>query len=112
MVLFILFDISVARLLRLLTCYNSNTLVAIGERYGFRLWDTPYGYEYLTGGAGVILSAPLVHEMVKSGRCNCPSPTTPDDMYLFGICLTRVGAQLIHSPMFHQVCYVEICKHL
>ncbi|CAK9820506.1 B3glct [Anthophora plagiata] len=93
---------SVARLLRLLTCYNSNTLLAIGERYGFYLWNNPYGYEYLTGGAGVVLSAPLVHEMIKPGRCDCPSSTTPDDMYLFGICLARIGAQLVHSPMFHQ----------
>ncbi|CAK9795855.1 B3glct [Anthophora quadrimaculata] len=93
---------SVARLLRLLTCYNSNILLAIGERYGFYLWNNPYGYEYLTGGAGVVLSTPLVHEMIKPGRCDCPSSTTPDDMYLFGICLARIGAQLIHSPMFHQ----------
>ncbi|CAK9829859.1 B3glct [Anthophora retusa] len=93
---------SVARLLRLLTCYNSNTLLAIGERYGFYLWNNPYGYEYLTGGAGVVLSTPLVHEMIKPGRCDCPSSTTPDDMYLFGICLARIGAQLVHSPMFHQ----------
>ncbi|XP_017760459.1 PREDICTED: beta-1,3-glucosyltransferase [Eufriesea mexicana] len=92
---------SVARLLHLLTCYNSNNPLAIGERYGFQLWDN-YGYEYLTGGAGVALSAPLVHEMIKSGRCNCPSSTTPDDMYLFGICLAHVGVQPIHSPMFHQ----------
>ncbi|KOC58905.1 Beta-1,3-glucosyltransferase [Habropoda laboriosa] len=93
---------SVARLLRLLTCYNSNIPLAIGERYGFQLWNNIYGYEYLTGGAGVVLSAPLVHEMVKSGKCDCPSSSTPDDMYLFGICLARIGVQLVHSPMFHQ----------
>ncbi|XP_026670627.1 beta-1,3-glucosyltransferase, partial [Ceratina calcarata] len=93
---------SVSRLLRVLTCYNPNIPVAIGERYGFRVWDSYYGYDYLTGGAGVVLSAPLVHEMVKPGRCDCPSSTTPDDMYLFGICLARIGIQPIHSPLFHQ----------
>ncbi|XP_034189037.1 beta-1,3-glucosyltransferase [Osmia lignaria lignaria] len=93
---------SVARLLRLLTCYNSNTPIAIGERYGFRIWDSFYGYDYLTGGAGVVLSAPLVHEMIQSGKCRCPSATTPDDMYLFGICLAQIGANPIHSSLFHQ----------
>ncbi|XP_006620379.2 beta-1,3-glucosyltransferase [Apis dorsata] len=93
---------SVARLIRLLTCYNPNIPLAIGERYGFQLWNSFHGYEYLTGGAGVALSAPLVHEMIKLGKCDCPSPTTPDDMYLFGICLAQVGIQPIHSSMFHQ----------
>ncbi|XP_033199394.1 beta-1,3-glucosyltransferase [Bombus vancouverensis nearcticus] len=93
---------SVARLLRLLTCYNPNTPVAIGERYGFQLWDSDYGYEYLTGGAGVALSASLVHEIIELGKCECPSSTTPDDMYLFGICLSRIRVQPVHSSMFHQ----------
>lgn len=99
-------DISVARLLRLLTCYNPKAPLAIGERYGYRLWDNVHGYEYLTGGAGIAVSAPLVHEMVQSDRCDCPSPTHPDDMYLFGICLARIGVQPVHSPLFHQVCNV------
>lgn len=90
------------RLIRFLTCYNPNIPLAIGERYGFQLWNSFHGYEYLTGGAGVALSAPLVHEMIKLGKCDCPSPTTPDDMYLFGICLARIGIQPIHSSMFHQ----------
>ncbi|XP_078038981.1 beta-1,3-glucosyltransferase [Augochlora pura] len=93
---------SVARLMGLLTCYNPKSLVAIGERYGFRLWDNLYGYEYLTGGAGLVLSKSLVHEMIKPGRCDCPLPTTPDDMYLFGVCLARIGIQPVHSPLFHQ----------
>ena len=93
---------SVARLLRLLTCYNPKAPLAIGERYGYRLWDNVYGYEYLTGGAGIAVSAPLVHEMVQSDRCECPSPTHPDDMYLFGVCLARIGVQPVHSPLFHQ----------
>ncbi|XP_054003980.1 beta-1,3-glucosyltransferase [Hylaeus anthracinus] len=93
---------SVARLLRLLTCYNPKTAIGIGERYGFRSWDKLSGYEYLTGGAGLALSKPLVHEMIQPGRCNCPTPTTPDDMYLFGICLARIGVQPVHSQLFHQ----------
>lgn len=95
-------------MLRLLTCYNSKSPVAIGERYGFQLWDSAYGYEYLTGGAGVALSAPLVHKMIEPGKCNCPSSTTPDDMYLFGICLARMKVQVVHSPMLHQVCFTKL----
>lgn len=94
---------SVARLLYLLTCYNPKRLIAIGERYGFRMSDRDYGYEYLTGGAGIVLSAPLVREMLRPGVCNCPSATTPDDMYLFGRCLSQLGVQPVHSLMFHQV---------
>lgn len=98
---------SIARLLRLLTCYNPRNPIAIGERYGFRVWDSERGYEYLTGGAGVVLSASLVHQMVKPGICDCPSPTTPDDMYLFGICLSRIGVEPVHSSMFHQARSVD-----
>ncbi|XP_029165857.1 beta-1,3-glucosyltransferase isoform X2 [Nylanderia fulva] len=93
---------SVARLLGLLTCYNPEHLIAIGERYGFRMWDSHHGYQYLTGGAGIVLSAPLVREIIKPGVCECPSATTPDDMYLFGFCLSRLGVELVHSSMFHQ----------
>ncbi|KYM88213.1 Beta-1,3-glucosyltransferase [Atta colombica] len=93
---------SVVRLLNLLTCYNPKHLVAIGERYGFRIWDRHHGYQYLTGGAGVVLSAPLVHLIIEPGVCTCPSATTPDDMHLFGLCLLRLRVEGVHSPMFHQ----------
>jgi len=106
----------VVRLLNLLTCYNPKDSVAIGERYGFRMWDSRQGYQYLTGGAGVVLSAPLVHMMVD-GACTCPSATAPDDMYLFGLCLLRLGVEGVHSLMFHQVCaiiflviYIEVIE--
>ncbi|KAK0079869.1 hypothetical protein PV325_000715 [Microctonus aethiopoides] len=92
---------SIARLTRLLTCYNPNNPVALGERYGFRVIHND-GYEYLTGGAGLVLSAPLVHRIVKSAACKCPRSTTPDDMFIFGICLNKVGVRPTHSPLFHQ----------
>lgn len=104
--MFVGFCYSVARLLRLLTCYNPNNPIAIGERYGFRTWNNNHGYNYLTGGGGVVLSAPLVHRIIEPGICSCPSATTPDDMYLFGACLLRLGyihSQPVHSPLFHQV---------
>lgn len=92
-----------ARLMRLLTCYYPKNQIAIGERYGYRVWDSSSGYDYLTGGAGIALSAPLVYQMIDSDVCKCPSPNTPDDMFLFGICLRRLNVQLTHSSLFHQV---------
>ncbi|KAK2586247.1 hypothetical protein KPH14_001503 [Odynerus spinipes] len=93
---------SVARLMRLLTCYYPKNQIAIGERYGYRVWDSSYGYEYLTGGAGVALSAPLVYHIIENDVCKCPSSSTPDDMFLFGMCLRRLHLQLTHSSLFHQ----------
>lgn len=89
------------RLTRLLTCYNPNNPNAIGERYGYRVIKA-IGYEYLTGGAGLALSASLVRRIVETPACKCPTATTPDDMFLFGICLNRVGVRPTHSPLFHQ----------
>ncbi|XP_012272775.1 beta-1,3-glucosyltransferase [Orussus abietinus] len=96
---------SFSRLLRLLTCYNPSEAIALGERYGFRVWNNNYltgGYDYLTGGAGLALSATLVQRLVQPQICDCPSPSTPDDMYLFGACFPRVGVLPTHSPLFHQ----------
>ncbi|XP_012256346.2 beta-1,3-glucosyltransferase [Athalia rosae] len=93
--------LSLGRLLRLLTCYNPAESVALGERYGFRLWEGD-GYNYLTGGAGLVLSTRLVSKLIEPGFCSCPSASTPDDMFLFGVCLKRAGVQPTHLPFFHQ----------
>ncbi|KAK0094051.1 hypothetical protein PV326_011937 [Microctonus aethiopoides] len=62
-----------------------------------------YGlFSNVEGGAGLVLSAPLVHRIVKSAACKCPRSTTPDDMFIFGICLNKVGVRPTHSPLFHQ----------
>lgn len=74
------------------------------------MWDNHHGYQYLTGGAGVVLSAPLVHQMLEHGVCDCPSANTSDDMYLFGVCLSQIGIEPVHSSMFHQVYMYIIIK--
>lgn len=96
---------SMGRLTRLLTCYNPANPVALGERYGFRVRqrNANAGYDFLTGGAGVVFSRPLVEEIVDSEWCDCPASTAPDDMYLFGFCLKMIGTPVTHSPLFHQV---------
>lgn len=92
---------STYRLQKLLGCYKSSDAIAIGERYGFKvLFD--YGYNYLTGGGGVVLSKEAVMRFSEGG-CKCPSHSTPDDMFLFGICLLQLNVTIVHIPMFHQV---------
>lgn len=97
-----IFFVSISRLQKLLTCYNPKNAIALGERYGYRTTKI-HGYDYLTGGSGVVLSTALVQQIVKPGVCECPSATTPDDMFLFGVCPTHLGTKIIHSPQFHQV---------
>jgi UDP-glucose:O-linked fucose beta-1,3-glucosyltransferase len=98
---------SVARLQQLLSCFNSSKPFAIGERYGYNVQRSPQGYNYITGGGGMVFSMATVHQIAASSYCKCPSDSTPDDMFL-GICLARLGITLTHSPLFHQVCSVAV----
>jgi UDP-glucose:O-linked fucose beta-1,3-glucosyltransferase len=98
---------SVARLQQLLSCFNSSKPFAIGERYGYNVQRSPQGYNYITGGGGMVFSMAAVHQIAASSYCKCPSDSTPDDMFL-GICLARLGITITHSPLFHQVCSVAL----
>ena len=90
-----------ARVQKLLSCYNPKDLIALGERYGFR--TNTDGYDYITAGGGLVLSAPLVELIINSEVCKCSYPDVPDDMFLFGECLKLLLVEIIHSPAFHQV---------
>ncbi|KAG7157736.1 Beta-1-3-glucosyltransferase-like [Homarus americanus] len=92
--------ISVPRLRRLLSCYDPQDLVALGEKYGFAA-TTPHGYDYITGGGGMVFSKALVEQLAAPGVCKCPSDNTPDDMFL-GVCLRKLSVPIIHSSAFHQ----------
>ncbi|XP_066995868.1 beta-1,3-glucosyltransferase isoform X2 [Anabrus simplex] len=92
---------SVARLQQLLSCFDPSEAVALGERYGYNVHHQHLGYNYITGGGGMVFSIELVFKIVRSKECRCPSISTPDDMFL-GICLARLGVPIIHSPSFHQ----------
>ncbi|XP_068228863.1 beta-1,3-glucosyltransferase [Palaemon carinicauda] len=92
--------LSVSQLKSLLSCYNPKELIAIGERYGFHALG-PYGYDYITGGGGMIFSRTLVEKLAEPGVCDCPTSDTPDDMFL-GVCLKRLSVPVIHSETFHQ----------
>ncbi|XP_075887862.1 beta-1,3-glucosyltransferase isoform X2 [Nelusetta ayraudi] len=90
--------ISLARLRRLLRCYDPKEAVSLGERYGYGLLRN--GYSYTTGGGGMVLSSAAVSRLLSSG-CSCYSDDAPDDMVI-GRCLTSLGVPITHSPLFHQ----------
>lgn len=93
--------LSVARLRQLLSCFQPSKPFAIGERYGYNVQRSPQGYNYITGGGGMVFSMATVRQITGSTYCKCPSDSTPDDMFL-GICLARLGITITHSPLFHQ----------
>jgi len=93
--------LSVAKLVRLLGCHDPEKPVAIGQRYGFQVTNGEHGYDYPTGGAGMVFSKALVALMVKQKACQCNKPDAPDDMHL-GACLGSVGVTMTHSDQMHQ----------
>jgi UDP-glucose:O-linked fucose beta-1,3-glucosyltransferase len=93
---------SVDRLQEFLSCYGpTKEPLALGERYGFRLFDHDVGYNYLTGGGGMVLNRGAVELLSKD--CKCPSIDYPDDMYIMGLCLSKLRIPILHSSLFHQV---------
>lgn len=74
----------------------------LGERYGYQLLS-PNGFNYITGGGGIVFSLSVVEKLVQS--CTCPTPSSPDDM-IIALCLQRIGIEPIHSSRFHQVKYL------
>lgn len=90
--------------MNLLTCYNPEESIVLGERYGYGV-RTHKGYNYITGGGGTIISRRLLPSLAT--HCLCPSARTPDDMYL-GFCLRELGTEIVHSPLFHQVIILNL----
>ncbi|KAL4224026.1 Fringe-like [Mactra antiquata] len=90
--------INLARLRLLLSCYDPSTTVAMGERYGYQV-SKGYGYDYITGGGGMIFSMPTVQRLVD--ECQCSSNDSPDDM-IIGMCLRRYSIPISHVPYIHQ----------
>ncbi|XP_028903588.1 beta-1,3-glucosyltransferase isoform X2 [Ornithorhynchus anatinus] len=90
--------ISLPRLRKLLSCYDSTEAVFLGERYGYGLGTG--GYSYVTGGGGMVFSREAVRKLLAS-KCRCSSNDAPDDMVL-GMCFSGLGVPVTHSPLFHQ----------
>ncbi|KAM4796090.1 beta-1,3-glucosyltransferase [Rhinophrynus dorsalis] len=98
--------ISLSRLQKLLSCYDPNELVFLGERYGYGLGTG--GYNYITGGGGMIFSSKTVKKLLGS-KCRCYSIDAPDDMVL-GMCSSGIGITVTHSPLFHQARPIDYPK--
>lgn len=90
---------SVPTLLAYLRNFDASTDIYLGERYGYQLLSR-YGFNYITGGAGIVFSLSVIEKLVES--CRCPAPTSPDDMIL-ALCLQRMDVEPMHSSRFHQV---------
>lgn len=91
----------------MLGCYNATDKIYLGERYGYRLL-APDGFNYITGGGGIVFSKPTIQKLVK--ECICPSDSSPDDM-IVAVCLQRIGVEPIHSSRFHQVGLIKLWKN-
>jgi len=91
--------LSAARLAQLLACYEqeADDPFILGQKYGYMV-ATGRGYDYITGGGGMIFSRGAVKELVS---CSCPKPDTPDDMHL-GRCATGAGIPMLHSGRMFQ----------
>ncbi|RXM95451.1 Beta-1,3-glucosyltransferase [Acipenser ruthenus] len=83
---------------KLLSCYDANEPVFLGERYGYGLGIG--GYSYITGGGGMVFSREAVVRLLES-NCRCYSNDAPDDMVL-GMCFNGLGIPVTHSALFHQ----------
>ncbi|XP_058041602.1 beta-1,3-glucosyltransferase [Ahaetulla prasina] len=90
--------ISISRLQKLLSCYDSSEPVVLGERYGYGLGSG--GYSYITGGGGMVFNREAIQKLFAS-KCRCYSNDAPDDMVI-GMCFSGLGIPVTHSPLFHQ----------
>merc|ERR1719309_1500509 len=81
--------LSVAKLMKLLNCYDPKKPIAIGQRYGFHKISGQEGFDYPTGGAGMIFSRAAVAKMDAGEFCVCPKPDWEDDMHV-GQCLNAL----------------------
>ncbi|XP_040575632.1 beta-1,3-glucosyltransferase [Lepeophtheirus salmonis] len=94
--------LSVKKIGQILACYDSSKPISLGQRYGFRVTTGEYGYDYITGGGGMVFSRGATRKMFSNPEyCNCIKPDYPDDMHL-GSCMSNIGSPVIHHPGFHQ----------
>ncbi|KAJ8312073.1 hypothetical protein KUTeg_009446, partial [Tegillarca granosa] len=98
--IFILYS-SLKRLRKLLTCYDPKEVVHLGEKYGYSVAKKNWGYNYITGGGGMIFSREAIRLLVDKGMVECGQVDSPDDMTL-GMRFKHLGVPLVHSPYFHQ----------
>ncbi|XP_071481374.1 beta-1,3-glucosyltransferase-like [Diadema antillarum] len=101
--------LSVAHLEQLLSCYKAEDPVIVGERYGYG-HVKGHGYDYVTGGGGMVFSRSAVETLISNG-CKCSKIDDPDDM-IIGMCAKRYDVPIAHSPLFHQARPADYAKGL
>lgn len=79
---------------------GDETPLVIGSRYGAGHNLPRGGADYPTLGAGAALDR-VALQRILDGWIPCPSPETPDDMWL-GATLKHVGIEMIDEPGMHQ----------
>ena len=79
---------------------GDGTPLVVGSRYGAGHNRPRDGADYPTLGAGAALDQAALQRIVD-GWIPCPSPETPDDMWL-GATLKHVDIELIDEPGMHQ----------
>uniref|UniRef100_A0A1I7T7Y0 N-acetylgalactosaminide beta-1,3-galactosyltransferase n=1 Tax=Caenorhabditis tropicalis TaxID=1561998 RepID=A0A1I7T7Y0_9PELO len=89
------------RLKQMLEMYDPEEKIIIGERYGFGFgMDGESGYDYPTGGSGMIFSQTAIESLLKTCP-SCAADNDPDDMTI-GICAVTSGIPIIHEHRLHQ----------
>ena len=72
-----------------------------GQRYGYKA-ATKTGYNYITGGGGMILNRDAVVKLLAPPEpASCITPDTADDMHL-GMWATRKQVPILHSGRMFQ----------
>ncbi|CAB3397632.1 unnamed protein product [Caenorhabditis bovis] len=99
------------RLRKMLGQYNPKDDLIIGERYGYGFsLDGNSGYDYPTGGAGMVFTRPAVEKILK--ECpKCFSSQDPDDM-MIGMCAHMAKVKIIHENRFHQARVTDYAQEL
>jgi hypothetical protein len=90
---------SISSLSEYIGCFDKREHIYLGERYGYDLFSDDTGYNYITGGGGIVFNVKTIRKLVES--CSCASPSSPDDM-IIASCLRSLNIEPIHSSLFHQ----------
>lgn len=102
--------LGVSKFMEILQCYDDyhDQLLSIGQRYGYRVSiPNVSGYNFLSGGGGMIFNRKTA--MLLNKDCSCPSPDPTDrmdDVHL-GACLHKLGAPTVHTESLHQRRHVD-----